>query len=432
MMASTKVQEIREQGSVYKVLSPVLNLCKVTGLAPYRLITYDGIEINDIKLSIPTAIYSGLLASFIVYGLVENIIDEIKYLSTMKILRVIVTRLSNIVLIYLTTVTNMIMTIMFNHKYMKGVVTTIESVDTVLLKMFVTHSKKTFNLPYVNAFITFLGFVAYIITKGFSYSHRNVSYTIIFASTINLVIKITVISQRLVIIKIIESKFKILNGILENMSDKVVITRVIDNDVKYINTEGSNSMDMRQKPNNVEQESLGGSQSSLRGSDIQIRALALCHHRLTDVTLTVNAMYGFAYLLDIFATFVHVTSCVSYGICAATEICGGNEFKLYGILMLTVWWGIINIAKALLTIQFCNDAKAESLDTVRIANELLLTKDLSVDDKDQLKMLVSQVRSREVTFTATGFITLDYSFLSSMLGAVATYILVIIQFDPVY
>ncbi|KAJ8866360.1 hypothetical protein PR048_032203 [Dryococelus australis] len=84
------------------------------------------------------------------------------------------------------------------------------------------------------------------------------------------------------------------------MFDNMVITRVIDNEVKWVSTEGNINMAIRQDLNKVEQESSGGSKSS-----------------------------------------------------------------------------------------FCNDAKAESLDTVRIANELLLTKDLSADDK------IYQDRSRD-------------------------------------
>ncbi|KAJ8866409.1 hypothetical protein PR048_032252 [Dryococelus australis] len=210
------------------------------------------------------------------------------------------------------------------------------------------------------------------------------------------------------------------------------ITRIISKAVTNTNLELINNRNNRLDRKNDDQIGTEEINNSYINNNVPIRSLALSHHRLTDLSSTINVMYGLVNLLDIFTAFVHITTCVCHSIYLVNEISKTNsyELKLYSILALTFSWAMQNVAKSLLTIQFCNEARKESLDTVRIANELLLIKDLSVDDKVQLKMLVSQVRSRKVNFTATGFITLDYSFLSSMLGAVATYILVIQQFGP--
>jgi hypothetical protein len=75
----------------------------------------------------------------------------------------------------------------------------------------------------------------------------------------------------------------------------------------------------------------------------------------------------------------------------------------------------------------CSATSEEANRTVTLLHKLLLLPELHPATAAEIQLFLQQVRDRKPNFTAWGFFTLNYSLLVSTIGAIATYLVILVQ-----
>jgi hypothetical protein len=151
---------------------------------------------------------------------------------------------------------------------------------------------------------------------------------------------------------------------------------------------------------------------------------------LSDVVSSVNSRYGLQILLSMTMTFMSVTTCLFFGIVFAvkSQKDESSEGKHCSALVLSIIWATVGIFRTCMITSSCNSVAGEADRTAVLLQKLLLEPSLHPDIVKEIQLFLQQVRIRPVRFTASDFFTIDHSTLCSFIGAVVTYLVILIQF----
>ncbi|KAJ9600707.1 hypothetical protein L9F63_026156 [Diploptera punctata] len=137
---------------------------------------------------------------------------------------------------------------------------------------------------------------------------------------------------------------------------------------------------------------------------IRANTLRMLYDSLCDVVCAVNGMYGLQILIITIGGSVRMTASLNYAIISSNE--------------------------ADLSCKIINNSLVSSV-TSDLLQKLMLLREIHPDTKAEINLFLQQVNFRKVRFTAWDFFTIKYSILGSVIGAVITYIVIIVQFQKV-
>ncbi|XP_040152074.1 gustatory receptor for sugar taste 43a isoform X4 [Anopheles arabiensis] len=148
-----------------------------------------------------------------------------------------------------------------------------------------------------------------------------------------------------------------------------------------------------------------------------IEDLAVIHASLSYCIVT----FGIALLAVLGSCLLHLVA-TSYFL--MVELVGDKDAVFAWIQAL---WLFIHIFRFLLTIEPCHITNVESNRTITIINSLRRTcKD--VEMIESINMFWQQLIASNFSFTACGLCTIDRRIITSYCGAIATYLVILIQF----
>jgi ABC-type sugar transport system permease subunit len=150
---------------------------------------------------------------------------------------------------------------------------------------------------------------------------------------------------------------------------------------------------------------------------------------LSDVVSS-NSTYGPQILLSLTMTFMSVTTCLYFGIGFAIKLQedeGGQGKHKYALILCLIW-AAVGIFRTVVITSSCNAASGEADRASVLLQKLLLEPSLHPDTVTEIQLFLQQVRDRPVRFTASDFFTLGHSTLCSFTAAVATYLVILLQF----
>ncbi|KAJ9580474.1 hypothetical protein L9F63_024347 [Diploptera punctata] len=124
---------------------------------------------------------------------------------------------------------------------------------------------------------------------------------------------------------------------------------------------------------------------------------------------TLRMLYDHYILIITIGGSVRMTASLNYAIISS------NEADLSCKIITTLLWTSLTIT----TLSIMLEAK------------LMLLREIHPDTKAEINLFLQQVNFRKVRFTAWDFFTIKYSILGSVIGAVITYIVIIVQFQKV-
>jgi hypothetical protein len=75
----------------------------------------------------------------------------------------------------------------------------------------------------------------------------------------------------------------------------------------------------------------------------------------------------------------------------------------------------------------CNAARGEANRSVTLLQKLLLVPEFHPATAAEIQLFLHQVRDRKPKFTAWDFFTINYRLLGSIVGAVATFLVILVQ-----
>jgi gustatory receptor len=154
------------------------------------------------------------------------------------------------------------------------------------------------------------------------------------------------------------------------------------------------------------------------------------HDILCDTALLVKSTYELQILFSVLSTFVYMTIWLYYGLCflygyysADNNRVNVSHLATSGILLC-----LVHFAKLLSITISCHSFNNKMADTSIVLGKLLLAAHHDQGTMAELERFSHHIALRQFKFTTFGFLSLDLSLLVSMLGAVTTYLVILMQF----
>jgi hypothetical protein len=137
-------------------------------------------------------------------------------------------------------------------------------------------------------------------------------------------------------------------------------------------------------------------------------------------------MYGLQILLCIVSAFIEITMHLSFAI-IELNLTDFANMRIYLNVVNPVIWSVMEFLKLFWIAATCSAACGEANRSVTLLQKLLLLPDIHPAPATEIQLFLQQVRDRTPKFTAWDFFTINYSFLGSTVGAIVTYLVILLQ-----
>jgi hypothetical protein len=137
-------------------------------------------------------------------------------------------------------------------------------------------------------------------------------------------------------------------------------------------------------------------------------------------------MYGLQILLCIVSAFVEITTNLSYAI-IELKVKESTNVKHYHEVVTSTIWALMQFLLMFWIAASCSAACGEANRSVTLLQKLLLLPELHPATAAEIQLFLHQVRDRKPKFTAWDFFTITYSVLGSIVGAIITLLVILVQ-----
>jgi hypothetical protein len=151
---------------------------------------------------------------------------------------------------------------------------------------------------------------------------------------------------------------------------------------------------------------------------------------LSDAVASVSSAYGLQILLSLSMSFMSVTTCLYFAIVFATKLRQdeGNVVKHQCALVFSLIWAAVGIFRVFVISSSCHAVSREAGRTPVLLRKLLLEPSVCPETETEIQMFLQQSRIGSVKFTAWDFFTLGHTTMCSFIGAIVTYLVILLQF----
>jgi hypothetical protein len=298
--------------------------------------------------------------------------------------------------------------------------------------------------------VTLLTFVLFIVyandfVSASAYSDFIITLWAIATYVCNF-IKCVTIMQYVNLISLLKQKFKILNNYLEsdenptqhrtenNLWEMLLQTRCFGNEDNWkddaLQIEAFyQELNRRHYSNIILQHSTSNSKQNawLHKEKLRCRALRIIWDVLCDISSSVNSMYGLQILLCIVSDFIEITTNLSYSI-ITIHLNAVTKLLFYHNLLSPIIWAIMQFLQLFSIAASFSAASEEANRSVTLLQKLLLLPELHPATAAEIQLFLQQTRDRKPKFTAWDVFTLNYGLLGSTVGAVATFLVILVPF----
>ncbi|XP_018398189.1 PREDICTED: gustatory receptor for sugar taste 43a-like [Cyphomyrmex costatus] len=153
-----------------------------------------------------------------------------------------------------------------------------------------------------------------------------------------------------------------------------------------------------------------------------ISRLMTVHASLCDIVMLINAAYGVVALMITITCLIHLIITPYFLIMEAD----GRREPLF--LAVQGLWCIFHIWRLLMIVQPTYATTTQGKKTAVLVSQLL-SMSPDKENRKQLEMFSLQLLHRPLEFSACGLFTLDRTLITSIAGAVTTYLVILIQFQ---
>ncbi|XP_073813212.1 gustatory receptor for sugar taste 43a-like [Musca autumnalis] len=163
-------------------------------------------------------------------------------------------------------------------------------------------------------------------------------------------------------------------------------------------------------------------QNPEKNKSLLLKLLAECHDSLAKCVDLVSSSYGMAVLFILLSCFLHLVA-TSYFLFMELLI-----EKTGGVMWLQILWITFHACRLLMVVEPCHRISAESSKTIHIICEI----ERGIHDSilaEEVKKFWQQQLVFKDRFSACGLVLVDRSLLTSIFSAIATYLVIIIQFQ---
>ncbi|XP_043289009.1 gustatory receptor for sugar taste 43a isoform X2 [Venturia canescens] len=150
--------------------------------------------------------------------------------------------------------------------------------------------------------------------------------------------------------------------------------------------------------------------------------LITVHASLCDCTLLINRAFGVPILVVTITCLLHLIITPYVLLIEVTS----NKDRLF--MAVQCLWCIVHIMRMMIVVQPCYATSSEAkLTAIRVSQLLSANSEPAV--RKQLEIFSLQLLHRPLDFSACGMFSIDRALVTSMAGAVTTYLVILIQFQ---
>jgi hypothetical protein len=426
---------------IFSHIIPIYYLSKFTGLAPLSL-AYTQDELGRVEVTLKTSVFGILHTVLTIMGIIGAQCCVLYFSDKLSIQG---ERKKNVVNIeYLINgfsgITCLAMSLIRIRKQMDEVLYQIYVVDKTLNTKFdiLRINEKHLRVQV----ISLISIVFIVYTNDGLFPTFDYSVWIIYVCTS---IKIVTIIQFVNLVSLLRQKFKILNSYLapaekknqrrndKNLWEMLLQTPCFGNEDNWKNDALQidafyQALNMRHQSNITMQHSTNISiqNSWLRKEKLRCRALRIIWDVLCDVSSSVNSMYGLQILLCIVSAFIEITTNLSYSI-VELKLNVRTNVKHYHEVVNPAIWALMQFLLMFWIAASCSAACGEANRSITLLQKLLLLPELHPATAAEMKLFLQQTRDRKPKFTAWDFFTITYSVLGSIVGAIITLLVILVQ-----
>ncbi|XP_023314881.1 gustatory receptor for sugar taste 43a-like [Trichogramma pretiosum] len=166
-----------------------------------------------------------------------------------------------------------------------------------------------------------------------------------------------------------------------------------------------------------------GTEAPSKTAELIGRLIGL-HGILCDSVKNINKAYGGAVVVGTISCLIHliITPYFLYN-----EIFSDSISSWY-VLTMQVFWTFFHVCRLLFLVQPCHMVSVEARKTGTLVSQALAS-NWQPEAKKQLEIFSLQLLQRPVEFTACGLFFLDRGLVTSIAGAVTTYLVILVQFQ---
>jgi gustatory receptor len=164
----------------------------------------------------------------------------------------------------------------------------------------------------------------------------------------------------------------------------------------------------------------------LHKGTLRFRALRVIHDVLCDVCTAANSMYGLQIFLCMVSAFIETATNISYSVTSTKLEIRTNE-DLFSDKLYPLLWALVHFLQLFVITGSCNAASEEADRTGNLLQKLLLLPELHPATLNEIRLFSQQVSNRKLRFTAWGLFTINYTILGSIVGAITTLLLILVQ-----
>ena len=163
----------------------------------------------------------------------------------------------------------------------------------------------------------------------------------------------------------------------------------------------------------------------------RLRILRKHQHGLRNIGDEINGAYRVSILCDMISSFIGITVHLYASLYFATNDVaklGLSTCLINHVIIVNLCWLVFMVVKLACVCSVCHIAGTETSRTAVLLRSALLEEQLSSPTAAEIQCFLEQAVNRPLHFSACGFFNIDYSFLGSFIGLVATYIIILMDF----
>ena len=427
---------------IFSHIIPIYYLSKFTGLAPLSL-AYTHDEQGRVEVTLKTSVFGILHTVLTIMGIIGAqccvlfFSDKLPFQGERKKKVVKLEYLIN----GISGVTCLVMSLIRIRKQMDEVLCKIYVVDETL--------NTKFDILRINEkhlrvqLISLISLVFIVYTNDGLVSPFDFSVWIVYVCTS---IKIVTIMQFVNLVSLLRQKFKILNSYLapaekttqrrngNNLWEMLLQTPRFRNEDNWkddaLQIEAFCQVINRRHHSNItmhDSTNISIQNSWLHKEKLRCRALRIIWDVLCDVSSSVNSMYGLQILLCIASAFIEITMNLSYSI-IKIPLNAVTNVLFYHHVLCPIIWALMQFLLLFWITATCSAACGEANRSVTLLQKLLLLPELHPATAAEMQLFLHQVKDRKPNFTAWDVFTINYGLLGSVVGAITTYLVILVQF----
>ena len=395
---------------IYSAVKPLYCVSKVFGLAPFsytknKKTGSEGFDFKCVDILWTVMWLTGLVAGFTLH-----VSHDILYKQQGMPTKICIALDIYLTSLYLTSFTSLIMGVTVNRQKLPQLMAKVSEVDQKLFHN--PEDKHVFKKARLCLIIQ-LAILAVVL--GFLHCYNVYSFYdgTLWGSVVRISENFSFLLNTLVTIQFVNAVLmlkKRYTSINRLLRDPEYRNKWSDVDVSEIVVIGNDTT--LKLPENEEEEEM-------------FRALRVIHCELHDAVTLIMSNYGFPIFMVTFWIFITIVFVLYYGLFSLQVVISSPTSAEQHEVILSLCWCVFCIALLISVTLTCHKTTQEANLTLILVQKLLLYCDLHNDTAKELKGFSTQLNKMKIEFSASGFFTLNLSFLYAMTGVICSHIIIL-------